>query len=280
MGRDSERVDAIGDDELSAQRDLVSTTRPGRQALRFGLGIVVATGAVWLIVSAAGSRGRPVGRRLHRDHTCRARPRRPHPGSTGRRHRVPIPRAHAPRTQPSPERTDHRLRAMVQHSRLLPGARAQPARDRRDPRLPIRRPVAGSGRGVHSGPARVDRDRSRARKGRRADRDHGGRTSVLATTTLGRRSTRVGRATARRRHGHRGPTATTSPHRGDLGAVEAAVPALLAWYGAPIATALSAVLLYRAIGTFLPAAAGALSIPALRASARSRRSARGRCRPR
>lgn len=57
---------------------------------------------------------------------------------------------------------------------------------------------------------------------------------------------------------------------GGLGAVEAAVPALLAWYGTPIATALSATLLYRAIGTFLPAAAGALSIPALRASARSR----------
>ncbi len=57
---------------------------------------------------------------------------------------------------------------------------------------------------------------------------------------------------------------------GGLGAVEAAVPALLAWYGTPLATALSATLLYRAIGTFLPAAAGALSIPALRMSARSR----------
>ena len=57
---------------------------------------------------------------------------------------------------------------------------------------------------------------------------------------------------------------------GGLGAVEAAVPALLAWYGTPIATALSATLLYRAIGTFLPAAAGALSIPGLRVSARSR----------
>ncbi len=51
---------------------------------------------------------------------------------------------------------------------------------------------------------------------------------------------------------------------GGLGAVEAAVPALLAWYGAPVAAALSATLLYRAIGTFLPAAAGAVSIPALR----------------
>ena len=55
---------------------------------------------------------------------------------------------------------------------------------------------------------------------------------------------------------------------GGLGAVEAAVPALLAWYGAPVAAALSATLLYRAIGTFLPAAGGALSIPALRIRAR------------
>ena len=57
---------------------------------------------------------------------------------------------------------------------------------------------------------------------------------------------------------------------GGLGAVEAAVPALLAWYGAPIAAALSATLLYRSIGTFLPAAAGGLSIPALRVRRRSR----------
>lgn len=58
---------------------------------------------------------------------------------------------------------------------------------------------------------------------------------------------------------------------GGLGAVEAAVPALLAWYGAPVAAALSATLLYRAIGTFLPAAAGALSIPALRIRSRRAR---------
>jgi uncharacterized protein (TIRG00374 family) len=64
---------------------------------------------------------------------------------------------------------------------------------------------------------------------------------------------------------------------GGLGAVEAAVPALLAWYGAPVAAALSATLLYRAIGTFLPAAAGALSIPALRVSTRrDRTDGRGR----
>jgi putative heme transporter len=51
---------------------------------------------------------------------------------------------------------------------------------------------------------------------------------------------------------------------GGIGAVELAVPALLAWYGAPVAAALSATLLYRAIGTFLPAAAGGISIFTLR----------------
>ncbi len=51
---------------------------------------------------------------------------------------------------------------------------------------------------------------------------------------------------------------------GGIGAVEAAVPALLAWYGAPVAAALSATLLYRAIGTFLPAAAGGISLFTLR----------------
>ena len=56
-----------------------------------------------------------------------------------------------------------------------------------------------------------------------------------------------------------------------LGAVEAAVPALLAWYGAPIGAALSATLLYRTVGTLLPAAAGGLSIPALRIRRRRRR---------
>ncbi len=51
---------------------------------------------------------------------------------------------------------------------------------------------------------------------------------------------------------------------GGIGAVELAVPALLAWYGAPVAAALSATLLYRAIGTFLPAAAGGVSVFTLR----------------
>ena len=57
---------------------------------------------------------------------------------------------------------------------------------------------------------------------------------------------------------------------GGLGAVEAAVPALLAWYGAPVGAALSATLLYRSIGTFLPAAAGGLAINALRVRRRRR----------
>jgi putative heme transporter len=57
---------------------------------------------------------------------------------------------------------------------------------------------------------------------------------------------------------------------GGIGAVEAAMPALLAWYGSPVAAALSATLLYRAIGTFLPAAAGAVSIPLLRLRRRGR----------
>lgn len=51
---------------------------------------------------------------------------------------------------------------------------------------------------------------------------------------------------------------------GGIGAVELAVPSLLAWYGAPVAAALSATLLYRAIGTFLPAAAGGISVFTLR----------------
>jgi putative heme transporter len=51
---------------------------------------------------------------------------------------------------------------------------------------------------------------------------------------------------------------------GGIGAVELAVPALLAWYGAPVAAALSATLLYRAVGTFLPAAGGGISLLTLR----------------
>lgn len=57
---------------------------------------------------------------------------------------------------------------------------------------------------------------------------------------------------------------------GGIGAVEAAMPALLAWYGSPVAAALSATLLYRAMGTFLPAAAGAVAVPLLRRRRRHR----------
>jgi uncharacterized protein (TIRG00374 family) len=57
---------------------------------------------------------------------------------------------------------------------------------------------------------------------------------------------------------------------GGIGAVEAAIPALLAWYGSPVAAALSATILYRVMGTFLPAAAGGISIPLLRIRGRRR----------
>jgi uncharacterized protein (TIRG00374 family) len=57
---------------------------------------------------------------------------------------------------------------------------------------------------------------------------------------------------------------------GGIGAVELAVPALLAWYGVPVAAALSATLLYRAIGTLLPAAIGGISLYTLRMRKRSR----------
>jgi uncharacterized protein (TIRG00374 family) len=50
-----------------------------------------------------------------------------------------------------------------------------------------------------------------------------------------------------------------------IGVVEAVMPAVIHWYGPAVSAALAGVLLYRAIGTFLPAAAGALSLVALRA---------------
>ena len=43
------------------------------------------------------------------------------------------------------------------------------------------------------------------------------------------------------------------------------MPAVIHWYGPPLTVALAGVLLYRAIGTFLPAASGAVSVAALRA---------------
>jgi len=51
---------------------------------------------------------------------------------------------------------------------------------------------------------------------------------------------------------------------GGLGIVEAAIPAILHHFGAPLADALAATLVYRAAGTLLPAIAGAIAIPVLR----------------
>jgi uncharacterized protein (TIRG00374 family) len=52
---------------------------------------------------------------------------------------------------------------------------------------------------------------------------------------------------------------------GGFGVVEAVMPAVIHWYGPPVSAALAGALLYRAIGTFLPAAAGTASLAALRA---------------
>jgi uncharacterized protein (TIRG00374 family) len=52
---------------------------------------------------------------------------------------------------------------------------------------------------------------------------------------------------------------------GGLGVVEAVMPAVVHWYGPPLSAALAGALLYRAIGTFLPAAAGTVSLAVLRA---------------
>ena len=43
--------------DTSDGSEALTRTRSGRQTLRFGLGIVVAAGAVWLVVSAAGGVG-------------------------------------------------------------------------------------------------------------------------------------------------------------------------------------------------------------------------------
>jgi uncharacterized protein (TIRG00374 family) len=49
-----------------------------------------------------------------------------------------------------------------------------------------------------------------------------------------------------------------------LGLVETAMPAVLRSFGVPYDTALAGALTYRALGTFLPAIAGALALPSLR----------------
>ena len=50
---------------------------------------------------------------------------------------------------------------------------------------------------------------------------------------------------------------------GGLGLVEAAIPLVLASFGVPVAAALAGTLAYRAIGTVLPAGAGALAVPGM-----------------
>ncbi len=52
---------------------------------------------------------------------------------------------------------------------------------------------------------------------------------------------------------------------GGIGVVEAVMPAVIHWYGPPLSAALAGVLIYRVVGTLLPAAAGAVSLVALRA---------------
>jgi uncharacterized protein (TIRG00374 family) len=51
---------------------------------------------------------------------------------------------------------------------------------------------------------------------------------------------------------------------GGLGIVETAIPAILHHFGAPLDDALAATLVYRAVGTLLPAIAGAIAIAVLR----------------
>ena len=52
---------------------------------------------------------------------------------------------------------------------------------------------------------------------------------------------------------------------GGLGIVEAVIPAVVHWYGPPVSAAFAGALVYRALGTFLPACAGAVALIALRA---------------
>jgi uncharacterized protein (TIRG00374 family) len=52
---------------------------------------------------------------------------------------------------------------------------------------------------------------------------------------------------------------------GGIGVVEAVIPAVVHWYGPAVSAALAGALLYRAVGTFLPAAAGGVALIPLRA---------------
>ena len=60
---------------------------------------------------------------------------------------------------------------------------------------------------------------------------------------------------------------------GGLGVVEAIIPAVVHWYGPSLSAGLAAALVYRALGTFLPAGAGLVALLALRAQRPARRSA-------
>ena len=360
-------MDAIGDDELSAQRDPISKTRPGRQALRFGLGIVVATGAVWLVVSAAGGVGDAMAalrktnpawiapaigfqtlayllaawrfRRLagpeadlsvvesteitlvahglglltpaapaegiafqYRELTHRGLSRRRSGLTIGFEqwfstrvfylvHALNLLVIVATREFPSEARWPVLAAAAVLGLLALSAIAA--ARPRAAERIAI---TVGALRFWRPRPSAADRRASGARLHADAmavvgpPRQRARIAAISAGSLLADAlclwmlffavGIHDGFELALLSAGTAAAASSIPLLPGGLGAVEAAVPALLAWYGAPIATALSAVLLYRAIGTFLPAAAGALSIPALRASARSRRSARGRCPPR
>ncbi len=56
---------------------------------------------------------------------------------------------------------------------------------------------------------------------------------------------------------------------GGIGVVEAIIPAVVHWYGPPFGAALAGAVVYRVLGTFLPAAAGGVALAALRASRRT-----------
>lgn len=357
MPRDSERVDPSEDADPSAPPDPQSRTRPGRQALRFGLGIVVAAGAVWLVVSAAGGVGDAITalretnpawiapaiafealayllaalrfRRLagpeadlsvveSTEITLVAHglgllaPAAPaegvafqyrelsHRGLSRRRigltigfeqwfstrvfylvHAVNLLVIVATRDFPADARWPVLAAASILSLLALTAIAA--ARPGVAERLAI---MAGTLRFWRPRPSTADRRASGARMHADAMAVVGPprRRARIALTSAGALLADAlclwmlffavgihdGFELALLSAGAAAAASSIPLLPGGLGAVEAAVPALLAWYGAPIATALSATLLYRAIGTFLPAAAGALSIPALRASARSR----------
>jgi uncharacterized membrane protein YbhN (UPF0104 family) len=59
---------------------------------------------------------------------------------------------------------------------------------------------------------------------------------------------------------------------GGLGVVEAIIPAVVHWYGPSLSAAFAGALVYRMVGTVLPAAVGAVAVVALRAHRRDHRS--------